>query len=86
MKKTIKVSLVFLILIGCATPYQEAGLDGGYSDTQKDNLKATSEQHIETSTEEKIRAVRREQDILDQAHFRPSRPFEIIFIFVLPGI
>lgn len=67
MKNIIKVLLVFLILIGCGTPYQEAGLDGGYSDTQKYNLKATSEQHLETSTEEKIKVVRRKQNILNQA-------------------
>jgi hypothetical protein len=67
MKKTIKVSLVFLILIGCATPYQGAGIGGGDSDTQKYNLKATSRHDIETSTEEKIRADSRKQNILDQA-------------------
>jgi len=67
MKNIIKVLLVFLILIGCSASYQEAGSVGGYSDTQKDNLKATSKQHLETSTGEKIKAARRQQDILDQA-------------------
>ena len=67
MKNIIKVLLVFLILIGCGTPYQEVDLGGGYGDTQKYNLKATSEQHLETSTEEKIRADSRKQNILDQA-------------------
>ena len=67
MKNIIKVLLVFLILIGCAAPYQEVGLDGGYGDTQKYNLKATSRHDIETSTEEKIKAGSRKQDILDQA-------------------
>ena len=67
MKNKLKILLLFLILIGCATPYQEAGSGGGYSDTQKDNPKATSEQNIETSTEEKIKAGRRQQEILDQA-------------------
>jgi hypothetical protein len=67
MKNIIKVLLFFLILIGCVTPYQEVGSGGGYSDTQKYNLKAPSEQHLETSTGEKIKAVSRQQDILDQA-------------------
>ncbi len=34
MKNTIKVLILFLILIGCATPYQKVGLSGGYSDTR----------------------------------------------------
>jgi len=39
MKNTIKVLLVFLILTGCATPYQKVGLSGGYSDTRlQDNV------------------------------------------------
>lgn len=39
MKNTIKVLLVFLILTGCATPYQKVGLGGGYSDTRlQDNV------------------------------------------------
>ena len=67
MKNIIKVLLVFLILIGCVTPYQEVGSGGGYSDTQKDHPKATSEQHTETSTGDKIKAGGRQQDILDQA-------------------
>lgn len=67
MKNIIKILLVFLILGGCAASFQEAGSGGGYSDTQKDNPKATSEQNIETSTEEKIKAGRRQQEILDQA-------------------
>ena len=67
MKNIIKVLLVFLILIGCAAPYREAGSGGGYSNTQKDNPKATSKQHIETSTGEKIIEGSRKQDILHQA-------------------
>ena len=67
MKNIIKVLLVFLILIGCGTPYQGAGIGGGDSDTQKYNLKATSEQQLETSSGEKIKAGSRQQDILDQA-------------------
>jgi hypothetical protein len=67
MKNTIKVLFVFLIFTGCVTPYQGADLDGGISDTQKYNLKATSKHHVETSTGEKLKAVRREQGILDQA-------------------
>jgi hypothetical protein len=67
MKHIIIALLVFVILIGCKTPYQEAGSGGGYSDSQKDNLKDTSKQHIETSTSESIKASRRQQDILDQA-------------------
>ena len=67
MKNIIKVLLVFLTLIGCAASYQEASSGGGYSDTPKDNPKATSEQYIETSTEEKIKAGRRQQEVLDQA-------------------
>jgi len=59
--------LVFLILIGCTTPYQEANSDAGYSDTQKYNPKATSEKHLETSSGEKIKAARRQQNIFDQA-------------------
>ena len=67
MKNIIKVLLVFLILIGCGTPYQEDGLGSGYSDTQKDNIETTSEQQLETSSGEKIKAGSRQQDILDQA-------------------
>jgi len=67
MKNKLKILFVFLILIGCATPYQEAASDGEYSDTQKYNQNATSEQHIETDKREKIKATRRQQDILDQA-------------------
>ena len=67
MKNKLKILFVFLILIGCATPYQKAGSDVGYSDTQKHNQKATSEQHIETDSGKKIKAARRQQDILDQA-------------------
>ena len=67
MKNKLKILFVFLILIGCATPYQEAGSDGGYSNTQKYNPKATSEKHLETSSGEKIEAARRQQDIFDQA-------------------
>lgn len=67
MKNIIKVLLVFLILIDCAAPYQETGLSGGYSNTQQDNPKATSKQHIETSTGEKIKEAKRKQDLLDQA-------------------
>jgi len=67
MKKIIKILLVFLIFNGCTSPYREAGSGGGYNDTKKDNLKDTSQQHIETSTGEKIKAVSRQQDILDQA-------------------
>ena len=59
--------LVFLILSGCAASYTEAGSGGGYNDTQKDNLRATSKQHLETSTEENIKVVGRQQSILDQA-------------------
>ena len=67
MKNIITVLLVFLILIGCATPYQGIGSDVGYGDTKKYNPKATSEKHIEKSSGEKIKAVRRQQDIFDQA-------------------
>jgi len=67
MKNIIKILLLFLILIGCTSPYREAGSGGGYSDTQKDNPKATSEQPLETNTGEKIKAGRRQQDILGQA-------------------
>ena len=34
MKNTTKVLMLFLILTGCATPYQRVGLSGGYSDTR----------------------------------------------------
>jgi len=34
MKNTTKVLMLFLILFGCATPYQKVGLSGGYSDTR----------------------------------------------------
>ncbi len=67
MKNKLKILFVFLILIGCATLYQEAASDGEYSDTQKYNQKETSEQRIETDTREKINVARRQQDILDQA-------------------
>ncbi len=67
MKNIIKAFFVFMILFGCKTPYQEAGSGGGYNDTQKYNQKATSEQHIEADTGEKVKAARRQQDILDQA-------------------
>lgn len=67
MKNKLKILFVLLILIGCATPYQEAGSDGGNNDTQKYNQKATSPKHLETSTGEKIKAARRQQDVLDQA-------------------
>ena len=67
MKNIIKILLLFLILTGCATPYQEAGSGGGYGDTKKYNPKATSEHHIETDTGAKIKAARRQQDVLDQA-------------------
>ena len=67
MKHIIKVILVFLILTGCTAPYQETGLGGGYNDTQQDNPKATSKQHIEMSTGEKIIEGSRQQDILHQA-------------------
>ena len=67
MKNIIKIVLLFLILTGCATPYQEAGSGGGYGDTKKYHPKATSEHHIETDTGAKIKAARRQQDILGQA-------------------
>jgi hypothetical protein len=67
MKNIIKVLLVFFIFISCATPHQEDDLGIGHSDTQKDNLKATSKKHIETSTEEKIKAGRRQQEVFNQA-------------------
>jgi hypothetical protein len=67
MKKIIKVLLVFFIFISCATPHQKVDLGSGYSDTQNDNLETTSKKHIETSTEEKIKAERRQQEVLDQA-------------------
>jgi len=67
MKNKLKILFVFLILTGCATPYQEAGSDVGNNDTQKYNQKATSQKHLETSTGEKIKAARRQQDVLDQA-------------------
>ena len=67
MKNIIKVLLVVLILISCSAPYRKADSDGGSSDTQKDHPKATSKPHIETSTGEKIKASRRQQNILDQA-------------------
>jgi len=67
MKNIIKVLLVALILISCSAPYRKAGSDGVYSDTQKDNLKDSSKQHIETSTGENIKASRRQQDVLGQA-------------------
>ena len=67
MKHIIKLLFVFLILTGCTSPYQEAGSDAGYGDTKTYNPKATSEKHLETSSGEKIKAARRQQDILDQA-------------------
>jgi hypothetical protein len=67
MKNIIKVLLFFFIFISCATPHQEVDLGKGYSETQKDNLKAAPKSHIETSTEEKIKAGRRQQKVLDQA-------------------
>ena len=67
MKNIIKVLLIFFIFISCATPNQEVDLGSGYRDTQKDNLKTTSKKHIETTTEEKIKAGRRQQEVLDQA-------------------
>jgi hypothetical protein len=67
MKSIINVLLIFSIFISCATPHQKDDLGSGHSDTQKDNLKTTSKKHIETSTEEKIKAGRRQQEVLDQA-------------------
>ena len=67
MKNIIKVLLIFFIFISCAPTHQEDDLGIGHSDTQKDNVKATSKKHIETSTEEKIKAGRRQQEVLDQA-------------------
>jgi hypothetical protein len=67
LKTTIKVLFVFLILNGCAAPFQKAGSDGGYSDTRKYNLNATSGHHIDASTEEKITEAKRKQQLLDQA-------------------
>ena len=67
MKNTIKVLLFFLILISCAASYQEADFGGGYKNTQEDNLKVPSEQHLETRTGKKIKAGSRKQDILNQA-------------------
>ena len=67
MKNIIKVLLIFFIFISCATPNQEVDLGSGYRDTQKDNLKTTSKKHIETTKEEKIKAGRRQQEVLDQA-------------------
>jgi len=67
MKNKLKILFVILILIGCATPYQEAASNEDYIDTQKYNQNATSEQHIETDTGKKIKAARRQQDVLDQA-------------------
>jgi hypothetical protein len=66
MKTIIKVLLIFFIFISCATPHQKVDFGIGHSDTQKDNLKATSKKHIETNTEEKIKAERRQQEVLDQ--------------------
>jgi len=67
MKNIIKLLLVFLILAGCSTPYQQVELDNGLSDTQKNNQKATSKSQIETSSEEKTKAERRQQEVLNQA-------------------
>lgn len=67
INNTIKFLLVFLILIGCTTPYQEAGLGSGYGDAQKDKLKEPPEQRSETGTEEKIKAGVLQQKVLDQA-------------------
>jgi len=51
MKNIIKLLLVFLILTGCSTPYQQVEIGSGLSDTQKDNIEAVS----------------RQQEVLDQA-------------------
>ena len=67
MKNIIKLLLVFLILAGCSTPYQQVELGSGLSDTQKNNQKATSKSQIETSSEEKTKAERRQQEVLNQA-------------------
>ena len=67
MKNIIKLLLVFLILAGCSTPYQQVELGSGLSDTQENNQKATSKSQIETSSEEKTKAERRQQEVLNQA-------------------
>jgi hypothetical protein len=59
MKNTIKVLFVFLILIGCAAPYQETALNGGSGDA--------AFQGLQTSTGEKIKDAKRRQDLLNQA-------------------
>ena len=67
MKNTITLLLVFLILTGCATPYQEVVLDGGHSGTQNYNQKTTFEQRHETGAGEKIVKINPKQGILKQA-------------------
>ena len=67
MKNIIKVLLFFFIFISCAIPHQQDDLGSRHSNTQKDNLEATSKSQIETSTEEKIKEGRRQQEVLDQA-------------------
>ena len=37
MKSNPSIVLVALILVGCATPYQQTGLTGGFSETQLDS-------------------------------------------------
>ena len=67
MKNIIKVLLIFFIFISCATPHQQDDLGSRHNNTQKDNLESTSKKHIETSSEEKTKAERRQQEVLDQA-------------------
>ena len=67
MKNIIKVLLFFFIFISCATPHQEDDLGSRHSNTRKDNQKAASKSQIETSSEEKTKAERRHQEVLNQA-------------------
>ena len=67
MKNIIKVLLFFFIFISCAIPHQQDDLGSRHSNTQKDNLESTSKKHIETSSEEKTKAERRQLEVLNQA-------------------
>jgi hypothetical protein len=59
MKNTITVLFVFLILIGCVRPYQESVLGGGSGDK--------TFQKLETSSGEKLKEAKRNQELLKQA-------------------
>ena len=67
MRNIIKALLIFLFLIGCANSIKKDDFGGGYNIIQKYNTASASEHHDKTDTGEKIKAGRRQQDVLNQA-------------------